>query len=222
MAYKLIEGYPEHRTPFQVPLTSTGVNPDQIQACWRYLTKSGTTVKTEGQIEEKISSITAFGAKEGSFLQLAIDAAISYKRLSSSVKTARNQMVMDFNSGLDYTKFTNAFPGFDVITSKAGGGYPPYEFTGYAKKIFHYQLYHECGRWHLDPHTMKGCLLAYLIDVDPGITEVDAIHNMRKFLSYYGRKLTLDSVPTTVITAPQMKVRAGKGGRGKRRRSHRY
>jgi len=194
-------------TPFNVDATRP-VNPDQIQACWRYLL-AGTSKLTDFAKEYS----THFGYNIKSTLDLPLTlvnivniAAVAYGNLAAAVHADETASINRFRDGLDFQTWHQQFPGFNLEASA--------EFINFKQHmpyLFEKQLNWECSRWNLNEKVMRGCLLGWAIEY-ANLKDGLAISYMKSFLKTKA-PIYLSKVQNTQLTEPAIMSKVGNAKR---------
>jgi len=193
-------------TPFNVDATRP-VNPDQIQACWRYLLSGA------GKIDRWATQAAQYGYTIKSTAELPLTlvnivyiASTAYSALATAVHKDEADSLINFQNGVDYEQWHQNYPGFNLESSVEY-----INFKNNFPHLFEKQLHWECSRWNLNEKIMRGCLLGWAIE-QASMTDGLAITYMKSFLKT-NAPIYLSKVQNTQVTDVAVVARIGKGKR---------
>jgi hypothetical protein len=189
--------YKVKNSPFLVAKSESAVDPDQIAACWRFLSRPVSKDKTSlGDSRVLIGNyISAIAGVEGEHNLKLKDALNNYSK--------------------EYTEFNSQFPGAPYLNLWSKNA-SDLQFTVAAIPR---QIEYEADFFALDPMILKGCLLGWAkieLDLSPWIEA-----KLKKAMKYFGKPLFFVGVKT-IFTAPYEARRTGGGGKNQFRKRKGY
>jgi hypothetical protein len=196
MAFNFESFYKANNSPFLVAKTDNAVDPDQIAACWRFISRKKADRDTDATdsrnlIRMYIQTISGIEGEHNARLKSAIT-----------------------NYGRDYNDFQAQFPGGPYLNLWAKNG-NEIQFTVAALPR---QIEYEADFFALDTMILKGCLLAWAkieLDLSPWMEA-----KLKKAMKYFGKPLFFVGVKTIFTDPYEARRTGGRKNRFRKRKGY--